>query len=576
MNQSMDPGLHTRPPDPSLGSTMDSIIFAPTNNDKSVDEECEISLPCAQPTRFTTYSPYKCQENEISELFPLPGLQQLENNKDLRDYNMNDENNNQEFNIVQILPTPSGSTTVNSTIQSMGKKSVILIRAKKEEDSKELIRNPIKINQEIKRAPFNTVNISDIRINRKSGIIAIESTTTLIQQQVINLTSVEEFCNIPVTCYLPNSDSHVSGVINPIDLETDLDMLARELKTDDSSEIVKIERLKKRVDNNWENSLSIKITFLNNKCPTYVSVQYIKYKVRPYIASPMQCFNCQRLGHTTKSCRAPRPRCLLCGGAHSKDQCDSGNERLCINCKENHAANSRRCKYIKEAIEIEKVKAYNQVNYNEARQIVARQQTEPTSNGSQVNNIDARRNNYSPTSMHNGYGLSYSDICKTPTQTRNYNMTRNNNTLTTKEIGTQTENNSMNSNNNVAFFNNLRNLLVELLQINTMQAVQSKKQNIIETTMEKHFENYTRNENCAQTKQPELPEAHKKRKHSTRNQRTATEDKDDEISTTYTDEEDHRIWETVEKTVVRKNVNDNSEKQTVNSGKRPKRKKNRQ
>lgn len=61
---------------------------------------------------------------------------------------------------------------------------------------------------------------------------------------------------------------------------------------------------------------------------------------------PTQCNKCQIYGHGSKNCNLP-PRCLFCGGKHSKNDCihADGNDftpRCCL-CNGNHNANAAEC-----------------------------------------------------------------------------------------------------------------------------------------------------------------------------------------------------------------------------------------
>lgn len=61
-----------------------------------------------------------------------------------------------------------------------------------------------------------------------------------------------------------------------------------------------------------------------------------------------QCSKCQRFGHTRNYCKQS-PRCVYCSGAHSTAECQNKNVEnavpQCVNCKQNHTANYKGCKY---------------------------------------------------------------------------------------------------------------------------------------------------------------------------------------------------------------------------------------
>lgn len=58
-----------------------------------------------------------------------------------------------------------------------------------------------------------------------------------------------------------------------------------------------------------------------------------------------QCYNCQRYGHTKNYCKLVA-KCLFCAGPHKADVCpNKSQDAVCANCKEQHAANFKGCKY---------------------------------------------------------------------------------------------------------------------------------------------------------------------------------------------------------------------------------------
>lgn len=75
------------------------------------------------------------------------------------------------------------------------------------------------------------------------------------------------------------------------------------------------------------------ITFSSIVLPETLETGFCKIKVGLYIPNPHQCFNCQRYGHGSLSCRG-RQACAKCGDHdHPLDNCSSGS----------HPAYSRSC-----------------------------------------------------------------------------------------------------------------------------------------------------------------------------------------------------------------------------------------
>lgn len=65
---------------------------------------------------------------------------------------------------------------------------------------------------------------------------------------------------------------------------------------------------------------------------------------------PLQCYRCQRIGHTSGNCHHVT-RCVRCGGDHAVTSCPRTREEepTCSNCKGTHAACYRGCPYLKQA-----------------------------------------------------------------------------------------------------------------------------------------------------------------------------------------------------------------------------------
>ena len=138
-----------------------------------------------------------------------------------------------------------------------------------------------------------------------------------------------------VTCTQPKTDSLKYGVIFPISLDTDVQQLLDLIQIKNHSvfgneaKAITIERLKKKTNTGWEDSTCIKIGFKATELPTAITICHSYYKVKPYVYNSLQCYNCNRIGHTAGSCKS-QPRCMLCSGNHSREDCPvrDGNSYL--------------------------------------------------------------------------------------------------------------------------------------------------------------------------------------------------------------------------------------------------------
>ena len=248
------------------------------------------------------------------------------------------------------------------TLESTGKRSVILIQPLGE-DGRDLLYNPVLTNELLydQSGIFcNKFVIKDLRINKIKGIIAVEYSSNVPWEFLRSLTAVECLGEYRVKTYIPNSDLFSAGTISPVSLKLSTEKIQQHLKIDqhwNMVKIIKIERLKKREPDATEvtDSETIKITFSSAEPPKGVTLCGSYYKTRLFIPFPVQCWKCQRLGHTSSSCKSLRARCRKCAGNHQKKDCTSSAMK-CANCSGAHNANSRDCPIIREAFRLEKNK----------------------------------------------------------------------------------------------------------------------------------------------------------------------------------------------------------------------------
>ena len=223
-------------------------------------------------------------------------------------------------------------------------RDVVIIIKPEQDKVQDLINNPIEIVTAVEESKFGKLNVKDIKTNKRKGVLVayVKGATTAIVEELVQVQNLGRW---KVHCYVPNKDKFKLGVISPISTSSDIQKIKLILMK--SHKIHAIERLNKRVNNEWVPSTSLKITFEARNLPEDVVIGHSLYKVRPYISQPLQCFRCQRLGHAAERCNA-RIICMVCGGDHVKEVCSAQKEQ-CANCKGNHKANSKLCEIIKRA-----------------------------------------------------------------------------------------------------------------------------------------------------------------------------------------------------------------------------------
>lgn len=95
----------------------------------------------------------------------------------------------------------------------------------------------------------------------------------------------------------------------------------------------------------------VKATFTNiedyNEALKYgIRLGYTRYKGETEMKL-LQCYNCQKVGHSAFGCMA-QTKCLKCAGHHKSNVCKASSLK-CANCGGNHAACSRQCPYLIES-----------------------------------------------------------------------------------------------------------------------------------------------------------------------------------------------------------------------------------
>ena len=104
-------------------------------------------------------------------------------------------------------------------------------------------------------------------------------------------------------------------------------------------------RISKQDKNKLVQTETVILSFQSEQSlPSTVHFGMLKFKLRAYVPSPVQCKNCLGYGHTSKHCTY-QPRCLHCGNVgHSYDACVIKNKAArCANCGGGHEASDKTC-----------------------------------------------------------------------------------------------------------------------------------------------------------------------------------------------------------------------------------------
>ncbi|GBL67239.1 hypothetical protein AVEN_153457-1, partial [Araneus ventricosus] len=150
----------------------------------------------------------------------------------------------------------------------------------------------------------------------KSGDLLIEAAT---KSQISTLKTLNKLGEFPVETNAHKSLNYSRGVISELDLESVSESeLINELK---SQKVVEARRIKIKREGKLISTKHIILTFCTPQLPKTILAGYARYKVRPFIPSPLRCFNCQRFGHSKGVCKGKLTcsRCAVAG--HSSEEC---------------------------------------------------------------------------------------------------------------------------------------------------------------------------------------------------------------------------------------------------------------
>jgi|GEM_PF-3730276 len=172
--------------------------------------------------------------------------------------------------------------------------------------------------------------------------------------------------------YIPNYKIIRTGVVRGVDPSLSSEKILQGIKwRDKPMEIKSIERLKYRdTRNNGElrDSTSVKIDFVSNLLPEYITIWSVKSRVKPFVNKVRKCFNCLRWGHSSAFCR-DSPVCSRCGERHDGEKCSS-DSFLCPDCKQIHAPFEKVCPIFLKYELVNAVMAFCNVSQFNAKKLI--------------------------------------------------------------------------------------------------------------------------------------------------------------------------------------------------------------
>ena len=389
----------------------------------------------------------------------------------------------------------------NTSEEINNNRKTILMKAATDEDN-DMFNNPIKLAKIIQESELKNANVTNIKVskNSKTIVIQVKNEPTFINK-LLNLKVLGKW---GVKVYTPKREQYKYGVVSPIDTDLDMIELKEQIMNMNNIKIDNIERLNTKRNNTKIPSPTIKIAFIENM-PTTLNIGYSVFKVRPYVFAPIQCYNCQRLGHTANYCKAKK-RCLKCSGNHTYKDCKIDTQK-CANCGNNHMANSRICQVIKKAYDVEYYKATG----NTHSEAVNKSRIE---NNMNTENHGTNKANYRDVVLKSKVNITSNNTVSTKctvgtqttfleawTQTENAGISAN----YQKDIATQCGNDTQeNKNTNIPvndpnsfmetikeFMNHTIKTVCEIMCMNLHNISEEKRKQIISTKLNKHFNTLT-------------------------------------------------------------------------------------
>ena len=236
-----------------------------------------------------------------------------------------------------------------------------------------LIASPLKIANMLNKSPFKKF-VVDTSVHKRLAMIVVMVKSGFNES---NLDSIKTIDGHEVECTIKAREPSLRyGVIQPVSLDTNLEELKQMIEIDGDGEVwngqlIEVTRLKRKAGLIWVDSQSLRLGFSGKDLPKGVKIGYSYYRVSPYVRAPLQCYNCQRMGHTAANCKS-LTRCMLCGSNHKKQDCTMEDSTLykCANCQGNHRSNDPVCAQYRQAREVELLRSTQNMTFQEARKSV--------------------------------------------------------------------------------------------------------------------------------------------------------------------------------------------------------------
>ena len=265
-----------------------------------------------------------------------------------------------ESDISDVNESTQPPTTSTKDTSSQHFPRFILVESK-EENKPVTSLSPFVIQKVIQSIAGEPENIKKLH---RSNQLLIEVSK---KAHAENLLRAQTFHDLKVRVYPHTSLNSSKGVIRCPELgncsEEEI------LEGTRSQGVTAIKRFKVKRNGELKNTNTFVFTFNTSVLPKTIKVAYFRVNVEVYIPNPLRCHHCQKYGHHEDGCSRD-PICSRCGRVAERPEGRCRDELHCVNCGEEHGADSEECRVWRKEGEILRLGFARSVSFVEARRLV--------------------------------------------------------------------------------------------------------------------------------------------------------------------------------------------------------------
>lgn len=247
--------------------------------------------------------------------------------------------------------------------------TVVVLQMKMAEEGELLPKNPFIIAKTIQQ---QVGRIASAQVENRGLSMALKVRSWKQAEKLKNVKELFDKSKVVVTEHPTRNQTRVV-----VSCSQTIGMTEDELKEELKDQgITNVRKFTKIVNGTKTDTASMVLTIKGTVLPTHIYFGFQRCEARPYIPSPMLCYNCFEYGHSKGKC-GKGTACQNCSMTHPAEKDSEGRPSpcskpaFCKNCQGNHNPSNKKCpRYVEEA-EIAKVRAERNITFGEAKQIVA-------------------------------------------------------------------------------------------------------------------------------------------------------------------------------------------------------------